>query len=286
MKMLIVSCMSGMCNRMFAILGAIRLAEKMGRELRILWVRNGNLDVDMADIFESDIPCISQGDFCDLMAKPEVTTKIYNSGFWPHCECIHVAHDDPHDVVLVKPWYIPAFIDDRDDRITIPQIRAELGHLRFKHAHQLHIDYSNYVGIHIRYGDYNPSGVIEQTEMFSGSPVSRFKEVMAAIVASKPDTKFYVSCPMEFIKMELAHEFNIARFFVAPNRQLRGTVDAIKDLHNFSSCKLCIGTEISTFTKMVGVLSNKEVIIVHKASLTVEYGYSRPISIEDVVARA
>ena len=43
--MLVVSCTSGLCNRIHAILGSKILAHKLGRDFSVYWPRNGELDL-------------------------------------------------------------------------------------------------------------------------------------------------------------------------------------------------------------------------------------------------
>lgn len=263
-KRLIVSCTSGLCNRVHALLGSKRLAERFGRELQVFWAENAELNASANFVFANPPSLIQPDDLLFHLSRPEITVRIFNSGFGPCLECDHV-EDSYHDIIFIKPWFVPRLKGQPHTSRTYFPLRQYLGEFSFnpeivKLANPVH--YSNHIGIHIRYGDPRPDGTFRQTEYFSESDIERFKHVMDLITRKRPETRFYVSSPCESAKQELAKNFNVDYTGIVPYRSEDGIRDAIVDFTNLCGCNCLIGSYRSQFTRMVGFSTQKTVAVV------------------------
>jgi hypothetical protein len=284
-KDLVVSCTSGLCNRMHGILGSYLLSKQLGRKLKVLWINNAELGVEFHDIFDTDIELITEADFLYKVSRLELTVKVYNSGFSPYVESSHVCPDDPHDMVVVKPWYLPhvdgqefakSHIKDLQGAYTKLDFRRELVELAEP------LKYANHVGIHIRYGDPTSTGTVNHQDYFQASTVDSFKCIMRSLCEKTPNTRFYIATPMESIKHELAKEFNVDFIETVTGRGPAGIKNAVVDLLNLCGCSMCCGSEHSQFTKMVSVRTGKPVIVVTKDGCYYDLGGPRPTTLEEI----
>ena len=257
--MLVVSCTSGLCNRIHAILGSKILAHKLGRDFSVYWPRNGELDLSFQDLFESDIKLILQKDLLRRTAYPGCTLKVYNANTVGPREYENVGQDDTDETILIKPWTSPLMKGQTHDLDQNKALSKTLQSLPFRKrlvSKATPEKYQSYVGVHIRYGDYRKSG-INHTECFSQSSVESFEISMEAIRVAFPEVRFYVSCPNPDIKRRLASRFNVEYRDIDPTRSPQGIKDAVVDLINLSGCVFCLGSYQSQFSQFLSLMSNK-----------------------------
>ena len=257
--MLVVSCTSGLCNRIHAILGSKILAHKLGRDFSVYWPRNGELDLSFQALFESDTKLISQKDLLRRTAYPGCTLKVYNANTVGPREYENVGQDDTDETILIKPWTSPLMKGQTHDLDQNKALSKTLQSLPFRKrlvSKATPEKYQSYVGVHIRYGDYRKSG-INHTECFSQSSVESFEISMEAIRVAFPEVRFYVSCPNPDIKRRLASRFNVEYRDIDPTRSPQGIKDAVVDLINLSGCVFCLGSYQSQFSQFLSLMSNK-----------------------------
>lgn len=284
-KDLVVSCTSGLCNRIHGILGSYLLSKQLGRNLKVLWINNAELGVEFHDIFDPSIELISEADFLYRVSRLELTTKVYNSGFSPHVESSHVSPDDPHDMVVVKPWYLPHLDGQEFAKCHVKELQRMYSVLPFRRELVDMAEpsrYSNHVGIHIRYGDPTSTGTVNHQDYFQASTVESFKGIMRSLLEKTPGLRFYVATPMDSIKRELAAEFNVDSIETVTGRGPAGVKSAVIDLLNLCGCSMCCGSEHSQFTKMVSVRTSKPVVIVTKDGCYYDLGGPRPTTLEEI----
>ena len=257
--MLVVSCTSGLCNRIHAILGSKILSEKLGRDFSVYWPRNGEVDLGFQALFESDIKLISQKDLLRRTAYPGCTLKVYNANNVGPREYENVSSDDTDETILIKPWTSPLMKGQTHDFDHNKALSKTLHCLPFRKSlvdQATPEKYTQHVGVHIRYGDYRKPG-INPTECFSQSSVESFERSMDIIRSNFPGIRFYVSCPNTDIKKRLASSFDVEYRDIDPTRSPQGIKDAVVDLINLSGCVFCLGSYQSQFSQFLSLRSNK-----------------------------
>ena len=257
--MLVVSCTSGLCNRIHAILGSKILSEKLGRDFSVYWPRNSEVDANFRALFESDIKLISQKDLLRRTAYPGCTLKVYNANNVGPREYENVSGDDTDETILIKPWTSPLMKGQTYDLDHNKALSKALPCLPFRKSlvdQATPEKYRQHVGVHIRYGDYRKSG-ITHTECFSQSSVESFERSMEIIRSAFPGIHFYLSCPNPDIKKRLASKFNVEYRDIDPTRSHQGIKDAVVDLINLSGCVFCLGSYQSQFSQFLSLRSNK-----------------------------
>ena len=262
--MLVVSCTSGLCNRIHAILGSKILAYKLGRDFSVYWPRNGELDLSFEVLFESDIKLISQKDLLRRTAYPDCTLKVYNANTAGPREYENVGKDDTDETILIKPWTSPLMkghVYDLDHNKALSKTLQSLPFRERLVSKATPEKYRQHVGVHIRYGDYRKSG-INHTERFGQSSVESFERSMELIRVAFPKVRFYVSCPNPDIKRRLGSKFNVEYRDIDPTRSPQGIKDAVVDLVNLSGCVFCLGSYQSQFSQFLSLMSNKIIGIV------------------------
>ena len=259
-----MSCTSGLCNRIHSFIGGKVLAEKLGREMLIFWPENSELNAPARFVFANPPDLISSDDLLFHLSRPEITVKVFNSGFGQSLECDRVEESD-HDVLFVKPWFVPRLKGELHTSHTYFPLRKYLPCVEFRPeivSMATPGQYANHVGVHIRYGDPLPGGLFAQKDYFSQSSLERFKRVMDLICRKRPDTQFYVSSTSQEIKYDLAKNFDVDYRDTTPYRTTEGIQDAIIDLVNLCGCSCLVGSYRSQFTRMVGFMTQKTVAII------------------------
>lgn len=282
-KVLIVSCTSGLCNRIHSLIGSKFLAEKLNRDLLVFWPENAELQASAQFVLANPPNTISADDLLFRLSRPEITVRVFNSGFGSHLECDHV-EDSDHDVLLIKPWFIPRSKGETHTSHTYFPLRRYLDSVAFN-PDILKLAtperYAGHVGIHVRHGDPRPDGGFNQTEYFSESDAERFMRVMDLISRKKPGTRFYVSSTNESIKADLSKNFDVDCIPTVPYRSEEGIRDAIVDLTNLCGCNCLVGSYRSQFTRMVGFVTQKTVAIVCDNS-HLDFAVCIPATLEDI----
>jgi len=223
MKMLVASCTSGLCNRIHSILGASVLANKFKREFRVHWPRTKELDASFHDVFEPGFATISNQRLMDAVLDNGKTTAIYNSGYGRSTFETDAVSDSDHDLILVKPWFVPIEKPNVYDLTVFTAMRAELSALRFTRtiAERVKTD-DTWIGVHIRHGDYWDGSTLSNAEIFERSSIDLFKQSMELLANKIERARFYVSSPCNELKVELAKSFDVDYAIVNPTRSVDG----------------------------------------------------------------
>ncbi len=254
--MLVASCTSGLCNRTHCLLGSKIIADELGRDFKVYWPRNSELDANFQDLFDTSIKDISQDELNYLVSDSRVTCKIYNAGLQ---ESVNIHRDDHHDIIVVKSWTAPLFVGEQHNHSYKNLLEKHLAILPFKREITQRAEpsrYASHVGVHIRYGDYRPDGQ-NHLEYFSRASEGAFRSIMSRVIQLRPGTRFYLSCPNEQIKKSLASSFDVDFVSINPYRSMEGIQDAIVDLTNLSGCAFVFGSSPSQFSQFVGLMYHK-----------------------------
>ena len=237
---------------MRSIVGAVSLAEILGSQLIVIWVRDESLNAKFSDLFE---------DFSFHIIECKEKTLKYKL-IWHIAKYIYKCHFIYDDWITnvargKEPTsWLPRLKNRNIMMVTCHDIIMSANYDIFKVNNQLvntltrdiHID-ENTIGIHIRRKDNENSIIYSPTYLF----VNRINEELKV----NPQTKFYLATDDPEEESLFVNEFG-ERIIVYKKRSLdRNTPiaiqDALIDLYNLSRCKLILGSYYSSFSDVAAL---------------------------------
>jgi hypothetical protein len=253
----------------------------------VYWPENTECYASFESIFKGQVDLIGDAEFLHLLAKPDVTTRIFNSGYKQPFE-VDALVDSEHDVIVVKPWFIPLIWGVGYSQDVWSDMRKHWLGLQFRDdllAQATPSAFATHIGIHVRYGDPHPDGSVNQLESYAASSVAAFKRTMRLFVARYPTVRFYVASPMAWIKEDLSQEFPCDSIVTDPFRTPQGIRDAITDMHNLAGCALILGSGFSQFTRFISLMTGRPFGIVYNDHYELEYCHTTGVTLAELFAR-
>jgi hypothetical protein len=284
-KYLYILCDSGLANRMHAILGAKRLAELTGRQLRIYWPVNQFCGARFKHLFQYTQGGITEDMFVKSDAIVDLLStrnrvKVYNCGLdeTSVMEREQVRRDDPEDILVIKSWYAPKFWDEGFTPVK-EYMRRYMAATFVPHPELLdHASTPAFrVGMHIRYGDKKPAE--GQTiawedytvQLFGISSPSRFVDAYVELTChfracGLPLAIFVASTNGSIEKMfsERGDRY-LVRVTCQEKPQhntwtVAGMKASVRDLFSLAQCHVVLGSYYSQFSQAAGELYGSPVI--------------------------
>lgn len=268
-RSIIASCTSGLCNRLFNLAGCARIAPILQRSLLAYWPVNAQVACPITVLFKKPPRTLTSNEFELRMARPEWTTRIYNSGIGTQNdkqECLNIHDDDQHQVILVKSWCYPYILNQPPEPCVFRDIvySWEFSDPILEQALRLPTT-ENMVGVHIRLGDEQPSGVIKHADFFSKSKIEYFAAMMRLLLDRDPSYTFFVATNHKSVVDHLTDIFgSTCSFWLTKNktRGFYGIIDAAAELVHLSRTRFILGTDNSQYSWMAGVLGNRPTMTV------------------------
>jgi hypothetical protein len=257
-RLLVAACDAGLCNRLFVLSGARRLAQKLGRKFILWWPVNGESGVGCRfnDLFETPLRLFNQDDLHWLLDVSH-SLKVYEKDFYAK-----IRRDDPELILLLKLYYWPRFEDEVDE--AYPQaeleIRQLLGSLKpsaeiLEHVAQLNLDPGAF-GVHVRC-----------ESSFRESTLDKFFGAVDREL-QRERRQFFLATDWLPVELCFKHRYGelcrtqpkvwLERRYddLSPARAtLTGMVEAAVDLYALASRRLVIGTAKSTFSQVASMLA-------------------------------
>ena len=265
--MLTLAPMGGLANRMRSILSAYSLSNRLGCDLRVVWIRDGGLNAKFTDLFETvsqlhveDIPRWKSIAF-ELPRKQNLfIPRLFQKGYE---QCFF---DDRLSYMKNSPGKLESMIEGKHVFIAsglgfypsdsslyhslfIPRVEIKC------RAEQLLAGLSApVVGVHIRRTD--------NVQSIKRSPVELFISKMHTF----NDSCFYLATDSEQMKQTLKNEFP-GRVACSDREASRNTVegmrDALCDMLVLSHTNYFLGSYYSSFSDIVLELNGKGEIVVN-----------------------
>lgn len=251
----------GLCNRLRTIASAISLANELGQQLKIFWVKDDGLNCQFQDLFEPIK--IENVQLKERNRKP-VLHRVYRSNrpfLKVVCYFIDVLKKVYFDAELHNKEPIEAFKKKDFHAGKFKRIVIETQHRFYPYdglkkyfcpvmllQKRIESQVSRFgkfpVGVHLRRTD------LPQQNM---SPTSVFVSEMENIILKNNGVKFYVASDSREDKELLKRKFNerILTSFEDVSRNSRsGMQDAVVDLFCLSRCNMVLGTYYSSFSSV------------------------------------
>lgn len=258
MDKIIIQPLGGLCNRMRAIVGAASLAQKMGKELLIIWTCDTTLNARFSDLFE------------------QIPYKVVECALdsWKYKTLYHWYKDVKHCMILDDEWIL-THARGKDYSTWANQIEGYNLYLQTNHDILLDGDYSifkakssvieefnnincdeNTIGLHIRRTD--------NEKAIKYSPTCLFFAKVEEEVKANPQAKFYLATddPQEektFVD-RYGSSFLIYRKHSLDRNNPIAIKDALVDLYNLSHCRKIYGSYWSSFSDTAALWTGIEKI--------------------------
>lgn len=244
--MIIVQPLGGLCNRMRVIVGAASLAQKMGRDLKVLWTQDATLNARFDELFEP-IP------------YKVVEVKLDS---WHYKALFHWYKDIRHYMLLDDQWIsvnargkeYAEWSDKIEGKNLFLQTNLDIlfdGDYSIFKAKKAVIETMNNVkcdestiGLHIRRTD--------NANAIKYSPTSLFFAKVEEELKANPLTKFYLATDAPKEETAFVAKFGDSIITYEKHSLDRNNPVAIKDalidLYNLSHCRKIYGSYWSSFS--------------------------------------
>ena len=257
--MLIVEPCAGLGNRLLGLGSAYAVAQKLGRELVVIWKREAGCNVRASELFELPMQVVEISEnglkkepFAQLQGNREKKKWRGKAGLFLECDDIERIRAregyagvlealKSRPVVYFKTFGPVCELKDAQAyRFLVPsRVVSERGAALFARlgAHS--------VGVHVRRTDH--------TEAIANSPLSLFVERMRAELAADEKTTFFVATDDAGVKEDLRAEFPMQRLIfnekgIIDRDSGEGLKDAFVEMLALSKCRKILGSYHSTFS--------------------------------------
>ena len=265
--MIIIEPCAGLGNRLLALTSAYELAEKLGRELLVIWKSEIGCQIRSEELFLFDgvkVINISESgwkqDFAGTLRGNAVKKKYRGSADrFVECDEVEVWKKEggfarvEQEIAKTSRIYIKSYtnlceITPDSFRFLTPSAAVEArGREVFAR-----ITKERTVGVHIRRTDH--------TDAIANSPLELFTDRMKREIEEK-DANFYVTTDDARVMDELKQAFPAERLVIYENKVLdrdsrEGIQDALVDMLCLSKCSRIIGSYRSTFSLIPSIMGN------------------------------
>lgn len=242
----IVQPLGGLCNRMRVIVGAVSLAQKLNRELMIIWTCDATLNAKFSDLFESIpyqvVECPLNSIRYKMLYHWYKNVRHYTilDDRWISANARGIEYNTWRELVEGKNLYLQTNLDilfDGDYSI----FKAKMSVI--EELNNVSCD-ENTVGLHIRRTDNANAIKYSPTELF-------FSKVEEEI-HTHPETKFYLATDDPQEEKQFIERFG-QRIIIYQKHSLDrnnpvAIKDALIDLYNLSHCRKIYGSYWSSFS--------------------------------------
>ncbi len=258
MNNIIVQPLGGMCNRMRVIVAAISLAQKMRKELMIIWTQDATLNAKFSDLFEPipykmvEFPLDSWRYKALYHWYKDIKHSMILDDQWISANARGKEYEEWRDKIEGGNLFLQANLDilfDGDYSVLNPKMSVieALNNVKCDH---------NTVGLHIRRTD-NANAV-------RYSPTSLFFDKVEEELKANPQTKFYLATDDPNEEKSFIEKFGESILIYQKHSLDRNNPIAIKDalvdLYNLSHCKKIYGSYWSSFSDTAALWSGIEKI--------------------------
>jgi len=254
-RYVLAACSSGLGNRLTVWAGAQRIADRTSRELMLYWPKNEQAGCDFDDLFANDCSTVGPQDIHYLLGT-SVTMKVYNTWRTHGPLGAEVSPDGDPDVeiLLLKAWYYPKFMDETYDAAFFDSVAAYLRRLQPRAELQERAEAFELpprcVGIHVR-----RDGSCSE---FDRSKEVHFQAIMEGLVDRDPEIGFFVASNEPEVEERFQQRFG-DRVRRRPKQGagrhcIPGMEDALVDLLILSRTRAIVGTYYSSYSHVAAAL--------------------------------
>ena len=272
--MLIIEPCAGLGNRLLGLGSAYSVAQRLGRELLVIWKREVGCNVRASELFALPMRVeeISENGLkkepIDHLRSNRIKKK-YRGQATRFLECDDVerikkergfegllAEIEREPVIYIKSFGpICELSAESYHFLRASESIEKKGSLLFGQIDK------TIVGVHVRRTDH--------TEAIANSPLGLFAERMRAELSEQPQTGFFVATDDELVKRELRGLLPEARLIfheggTIDRNSRSGLEDALIEMLALSRCKKILGSYNSTFSLLPSYIGNIPLEIVKK----------------------
>lgn len=272
--MIIIEPCAGLGNKLLGLSSAFSVAEKLNRELVVMWKREVGCNVKAGDLFELPVKVIEiseNGYSKEPLAQLQgnLLKKKWRGKAKKFLECgdvekikkeqgygalLEVIRETP--IIYIKAFGPVCELNHESFRFLKPGQGIEK-----KGAPLFGKISGNTSGVHIRRTDH--------TEAIANSPLTLFAQKMQAELEKNPAADFFVATDDETVKAEL-------RVLIPPEKLIfnesgiidrnskEGLKDAYIEMLSLSKCSQIFGSYNSTFSLLPSYIGNIPLIVVQK----------------------
>lgn len=255
---------AGLCNRLNAILCAIRLQEELDWDITILWDKNKDCYAQFNDLFEP-IEGIKVLPLENYRYKPATLRNLFIP-YILRCRefdlCLDGSKSTFKDITPILSQASNIYIHSYN-RFSTQDITSSLGRYFVPEktlAAQIDEVVSRYndvtYGLHIRRTD--------NMESIKLSPIERFISFIENKLSVNPESRFYLATDDNMVKSDLVKRFGdhiIIREATLNRDSVEGMKDAVVDLFCLARTSMIFGSGCSTYSLTAANLYNKELIV-------------------------
>ena len=270
----------GLCNRMSLLDSALALGRRLGRPVRLLWLRRPELNAPFEDLFEpipglahvENLRAFGRWGHLRLRVRNRLA-RLLGTEVWGHRFTQDLSAD--RAALLERARAAGALLVRGDGRVfedgPLFQGFAPERRLAARIA-ALEPLLREAVGVHVRRTD-NAASTRE-------SPLSAFLEAMHAERAARPGCRFFLSTDAPDVRAELQRELGDAVFHhphgTFDRNDPQAIAEAVVDLFSLGACGSLIGSHASTFSTAAHQLRGIPHRIVRVAAPTEPYRAPAP----------
>lgn len=258
MNSIIVHPLGGLCNRMRVIVGAISLAQKMRKQMTIIWTQDATLNAKFSDLFEGILYEVVECSLNSLRYKAlfhwykDVRRCMVLDDQWISANARGKEYDTWKDKIEGKNIFLQTNLDILfDGNYSIFKAKESV----IRDLNNVLCD-KNTIGLHIRRTD-NANAV-------KYSPTSLFFAKVEEELKANPQTKFYLATDDPNEEKAFIDKFGGSIIIYQKHSLDRSNPIAIKDalvdLYNLSHCKKIYGSYWSSFSDTAALWSGIEKI--------------------------
>ena len=263
----------GLCNRLLAIDSMIRICESIQKDLKVVWIKNGELGCFFTDLYEAIRHPKIKIELIELDHRPlifsdrlmdDLRQRVYNT-------FLKIYQKNRFDFVMHTSEMARKKAQGYDfhalSRYSNPYIsswgRMDTGKFNrslFKPKEEIQKKIPSFptptVGVHIRRSDHQLA--------ISKTPFEKFIQAMNEELKLEPKTKFFIASDSANVKSKLANIYSDKIITSTNENAIRnstdGMISAMIDLYGLANTSKIIGTSISTFTLMASEINGTELI--------------------------
>ncbi|CAF4108050.1 unnamed protein product [Adineta steineri] len=269
--MLIVHVQHGLSNRLRAMASGMAVSNKTGRHLRLIWIPDEHCNARFQDLFSSNI------DVWDEILPHEVAAENFDRYNYMEPETGAVKNKqiltDSLNHIYVKTAYMlnhaevkPSTIQEAFSKlILVPHIAAMVDT----------VNTTKLIGVHIRNADprtefsgiknstYTPAGWKQLLKSRMAMTFSIFAAEIDSILEKDPTQRFFLATDSKKITIEFKNKYKNQIDFLKKNdcrdRSKRCLAFAVADIWILSRTKELLGSTLSSFSEIVGLIGNRTV---------------------------
>ena len=243
---IVVQPFGGLCNRMRVIVGAASLAQKMGRDLRVLWTQDSTLNARFDELFESIPYKVVEVKLNSCYYKmlfhwyKDVRRCMVLDDQWISANARGKEYDEWRNMVENEDLFLQTNLDILfDGDYSIFKAKKAV----IEKLNNVKCD-RNTIGLHIRRTD--------NANAIKYSPTSLFFAKVEEELKLNPQTKFYLATDDPQEEQAFMDKFGksvlVYRKHSLDRNNPIAIKDALVDLHNLSHCKKIYGSYWSSFS--------------------------------------